>query len=71
MALLMQTFGHNRARQRDKIPALLEELALVQEEVIQTKLFPNLVGNNSLKSSKLNLGLKYKNTRKTCGQKLL
>jgi hypothetical protein len=33
MVLLMQTFGHNRARQRDKIPALLEELALVQEEV--------------------------------------
>jgi hypothetical protein len=34
MSLLLQTFGHNRARQRDKIPALLEELALVQEEVV-------------------------------------
>ena len=69
MALLMQTFGHNRARQRDKIPALLEELALVQEEVIQTKLFPNLVGNNSLKGSTLNLEVKY--NRKRCGQKLI
>ena len=32
MCMLIQTFGHNRARQRDKIPNLLEELALVQEE---------------------------------------
>merc|ERR1712141_455757 len=29
---LVQTFGHNRARQRDKIPNLLEELAIAQEE---------------------------------------
>ena len=32
MCMLIQTFGHNRARQRDKIPNLLEELAIVQEE---------------------------------------
>ena len=32
MCMLVQTFGHNRARQRDKIPNLLEELAIVQEE---------------------------------------
>ena len=29
-----QTFGHNCARQRDKIPTLLEEFAIAQEEVI-------------------------------------
>lgn len=32
MGLLIQTFGHNCARQRDKIPPLLEEFAIVQEE---------------------------------------
>ncbi len=32
MGLLIQTFGHNCARQRDKIPTLLEELALAEEE---------------------------------------
>ena len=30
--MVVQTFGHNKARQRDKIPTLLEEFALVQEE---------------------------------------
>ena len=29
---MLQTFGHNSARQRDKIPTLLEELAIAQEE---------------------------------------
>ena len=33
MGLIIQTFGHNSARQRDKIPTLLEELAIAQEEV--------------------------------------
>lgn len=33
LALMIQTFGHNRARQREKIPTLLEELANAQEEV--------------------------------------
>ena len=32
MGLLIQTFGHNCARQRDKIPALLEEFTLAEEE---------------------------------------
>ena len=33
MGLLLQTFGHNRARQRDKIASLLEEFAAIQEDV--------------------------------------
>ncbi len=32
MSLLLQAFGHNRARQRDKVAAVIEELAAVQEE---------------------------------------
>ena len=37
MGMLLQTFGHNRARQRDKIAALLDEFATVQEEVRSKK----------------------------------
>jgi len=33
LTLMIQTFGHNKARQREKIPTLLEELANAQEEV--------------------------------------
>ncbi len=32
MSLLLQAFGHNRARQRDKIATVIEEFAAVQEE---------------------------------------
>lgn len=30
---LIQTCGHNRARQRDKVAHLLEEFAMLQDEV--------------------------------------
>ncbi len=32
MSLLLQAFGHNRARQRDKLAGVLEEFTAVQEE---------------------------------------
>lgn len=31
---LIQTCGHNRARQRDKVAHLLEEFAMLQDEVM-------------------------------------
>lgn len=33
---LIQTCGHNRARQRDKVAHLLEEFAMLQDEVSQS-----------------------------------
>jgi hypothetical protein len=39
--IFFQTFGHNSARQRDKIPTLLEEFAIAQEEVKRFKIASN------------------------------
>ncbi len=44
MGWLLQTFGHNRARQRVKIAVLLEEFAAVQEEADKLDSMLNAVG---------------------------
>ena len=61
MCMLIQTFGHNRARQRDKIPNLLEELALVQEEADKLDTMLNAVlasGNGAGSNTNSNVNAK-------------
>jgi hypothetical protein len=53
IALMIQTFGHNKARQREKIPALLEELANAQEEVIDIFFISNCFSDNKTFANRL------------------